>query len=60
MLRTIMKFAVRLNLLVMYYGTLFFALDEMSLELPGGATMEFIWLEPGSSLSGGRRVMMNY
>ena len=26
---------------------IFFGLDEMSLELPGGATMEFIWLEPG-------------
>jgi hypothetical protein len=26
---------------------IFFALDEMSLELPGGATMECIWLEPG-------------
>ena len=26
---------------------IFFALDEMSLEFPGGATMEFIWLEPG-------------
>ena len=39
---------------------IFFGLDEMSLELPGGATMEFIWLEPGSSLSGGRRVMMTY
>ena len=24
-----------------------FALDEMSLEFPCGATMEFIWLEPG-------------
>ena len=39
---------------------IFFALDEMSLEFLGGATMEFIWLEPGSSLSGGRRVMMTY
>ena len=26
---------------------IFFALDEMSLEFTGGATMEFIWLEPG-------------